>query len=550
MNRKFEIKTIWQYLKRNQVFWIVSLFTFFVFFLTCARHLTWKHDGADGGDLALCAYTLGCPHPTGYPLYCLSGWLFTHLFPFGEVAFRLNVYSAIFAALGSAFISLAVREASDFLFPSVEESWRRKYIPILSGLCVAFSFSYWSQALIVEVYSLNAFFTAVVLYYIVRIIKTDSKIERDRLFSITAFWTGLGLTNHLSMIYILFAGIITLIYLRYIPSLRTFLKSLAFFLLPLLLYAYLPIRSNMMPLMDWGDPENWSNFLWVLSGQQFKRLVFASLFTQILYRIYGQINLIQQIQVTGLIASFCGIVFFLLGRGQKKWAFFVLVSSTLILNLIHIANYLVIDPLSFLLPFFMMVSLLGGLGTGWLINLALSYQNSKGSRNLVSSRLILRMSKVFAVAIPMIMLLANYDAVDLSKDSQGYDYAKRAFEKADPGSLIFETYYGRGLTLLYYHHVEGMGKEKNITPIYVEQLQFFWGKKNFKERYPNIVGPDLEDHYDNPIAHDIIRRNFDSYTMYFGRMFYPPKGYDFEPAGDLFKVVKAKKQAIGETGKE
>src|SRR5438045_9307008 len=45
----------------------------------------------------MCAAVLGVPHPTGYPLYVLLGKLFT-LLPVGDVAYRVNLSSAVYMA--------------------------------------------------------------------------------------------------------------------------------------------------------------------------------------------------------------------------------------------------------------------------------------------------------------------------------------------------------------------------------------------------------------------------------------------------------------------
>ena len=39
-------------------------------------------------------YILGIAHPPGYPLYTLLGWVWTHVFPFGAVAWRMSLLSA------------------------------------------------------------------------------------------------------------------------------------------------------------------------------------------------------------------------------------------------------------------------------------------------------------------------------------------------------------------------------------------------------------------------------------------------------------------------
>src|SRR5690349_11953418 len=48
----------------------------------------------DYAEFQMSAAILGIPHPTGYPLYILLGKLFTML-PFGDVAYRVNLSSAV-----------------------------------------------------------------------------------------------------------------------------------------------------------------------------------------------------------------------------------------------------------------------------------------------------------------------------------------------------------------------------------------------------------------------------------------------------------------------
>jgi hypothetical protein len=54
---------------------------------------------ADGGEFQFVPYILGIAHPTGYPLYLLLGWAWSHVLPIGDVAYRMNLFSALWAAL-------------------------------------------------------------------------------------------------------------------------------------------------------------------------------------------------------------------------------------------------------------------------------------------------------------------------------------------------------------------------------------------------------------------------------------------------------------------
>ena len=44
----------------------------------------------DSGELTAAAYSLGIPHNSGYPLYCIIGKIFC-LIPIGNIGFRMNL---------------------------------------------------------------------------------------------------------------------------------------------------------------------------------------------------------------------------------------------------------------------------------------------------------------------------------------------------------------------------------------------------------------------------------------------------------------------------
>jgi hypothetical protein len=81
--------------------WVVFLGSFLIYILTAAPSVY----GWDSAEYAATAYKLGVPHATGYPLYLLIAKLFTYL-PFGDVAYRLNVLSALLAAGAATIVYL------------------------------------------------------------------------------------------------------------------------------------------------------------------------------------------------------------------------------------------------------------------------------------------------------------------------------------------------------------------------------------------------------------------------------------------------------------
>jgi len=109
--------------------------------LTAAPTVT----GEDSGELAAAAWTLGVPHPSGFPLWCITAKLFaTLLLPFGDVAWRMAIFSGVTVALAMALLHHVLDHLTDE--------------PLGALLCVwliAASRTLWSQAVIVEVYPLN-----------------------------------------------------------------------------------------------------------------------------------------------------------------------------------------------------------------------------------------------------------------------------------------------------------------------------------------------------------------------------------------------------------
>ncbi len=68
-------------------------------------------------------YILGIAHPPGLPLYTLAGWLFSHALPFGSVAFRMSLFSALCMSLAAWCVYAIVHELSGDRVAAVLASW-------------------------------------------------------------------------------------------------------------------------------------------------------------------------------------------------------------------------------------------------------------------------------------------------------------------------------------------------------------------------------------------------------------------------------------------
>jgi hypothetical protein len=80
-----------------------------IYLLTLGRTV----GSADTFEFQVVAPQLGIVHPTGYPLFLLLGKLWTLLIPFGQLAFRLNVGTAVYALIAAVLVLELVRRGAE-----------------------------------------------------------------------------------------------------------------------------------------------------------------------------------------------------------------------------------------------------------------------------------------------------------------------------------------------------------------------------------------------------------------------------------------------------
>jgi hypothetical protein len=146
--------------------------------------------GQDLGDTASFQATAGAPYLTprqAYPLYYATGDVFMAAVP-GEPARALNLASAVFGAIACGLIAVIVAALSGWAVAGA-----------VAGLLYAVSYTFWSQAIIAEVYALHAFMTALSFVALLR------WSQRPTLARLALFFVlyALGFGNHLAMVLLL-----------------------------------------------------------------------------------------------------------------------------------------------------------------------------------------------------------------------------------------------------------------------------------------------------------------------------------------------------------
>lgn len=269
----------------------------------------------DTGELQTVPYILGIAHPSGFPAYVLIGWMWSHVVPLGDPAYRMNLLSAVAMSGASLALAGALRELA------IE--------PVIAGgaaLVFAVTRVPWDHAVHADVHPLALAAVAGSFWAALRWGRTGS----GRTLLVCAGTAGLALAVHSGTVLIL-PGIAFAALARR-PSLRQAGACAALGVLIVAgCYAYLPLRSAVLyaqrcdptlalglppgrPFWDADHPSSWAGFRAVVAGTDFgaghalKQLIDPAVISQLPDR-YGRaavgdlVGGVLLIAVIGVVAA-------------------------------------------------------------------------------------------------------------------------------------------------------------------------------------------------------------------------------------------------------
>jgi 4-amino-4-deoxy-L-arabinose transferase-like glycosyltransferase len=400
------------------------------------------------------------PHPSGYPTYTLLAWLFTQL-PVGVIAYRVNLLSAVCAAASvGLFFQIAQR-----LLPADE---RPTALPILAALTFAFSSLLWSQAVISEVYALLMLFAALLVWLLVRWREAGG----DQYLWLAAFTLGLGLGNHLTLVFVVPAALIFIWPQRQRWfRVGTLLPAAGLFVLGLGIYAYLPLAARHHPPVNWGNPQTWRGFSWVVTANQYHGFAFGLELLEVPNRIFSWAYLLgDQFGWWGLAIALIGAAM-MWGR-DRYLSLFALVWSLLVG--IYAFFYDTGDSHMYLMPAVLWMAVWWGEGLHYLLRLA---------RRL--EPVWRRLAVVVAVLLPVGSLFLHWHAVEPDDDWQAHAYIHQVLEEVEEGGLIVVR--GDRSTFALWYGVYAEGQRPDVAVVNGPLLAFVWYRDHVRRLYPYLV---------------------------------------------------------------
>jgi len=154
-------------------FWLASFLSFLVYQLTLAPDITLEYSGV----YSTSAMYPGPSIPPGHALWVIYGWLFIKLIPISNLAWRLNLSSAVAGALTCGMIALlasrigrlAVERISDLKDFSAKGQKRVQLVcGCVAGLGFGFDGCFWCKAVVVDTWPLSLCLLAVTICFLTR----------------------------------------------------------------------------------------------------------------------------------------------------------------------------------------------------------------------------------------------------------------------------------------------------------------------------------------------------------------------------------------------
>jgi len=305
------------YERQDGISLLLSLFVLLVSFVVYLRTMAPTVSFWDCGEFIACSYILGIPHPPGTPLFVLLGRIFSLIPLYGQIAARVNFISVLTSALTVWLAYLLIVKLVSRWQRDHNGLWFRmtKYVGGVSGsLFLAFSDTFWGNAVEAEVYGACMFLMLLILYLALLWMDRRGTPRGDRLLILIVYLgllsTGIHMTVFLIMpaIFLLvvladrhklldwrfwITGLVLALVMHSVTpflvfvlgwllfsfiQLRISAKRNAWALVLLITLAgavgystqlFIPIRSSLNPAIDENDPSDWQSFKAFLERKQY-----------------------------------------------------------------------------------------------------------------------------------------------------------------------------------------------------------------------------------------------------------------------------------------
>ncbi len=483
----------------------IFIFTFIVYMKFLAPSIF----QGDPAEYCLASYTLGIPHPNGYPIYTWIGHLFTFL-PVGNIAYRVNLMSAFFGAATVSLIYTIVLKIAIWnknhhntsLNTSNQNSFVNiyRFIAVVAALSLAFSRTFWSQSEFAEVYTFNAFFVALII--LILLLWSENKNNKF-LYAFFLIY-GLSIGAHASNVLFMPVFLLYITLNNYkvflnpqtpvfgaskssicssgnsfpsTPKNRRFferIKNPSLFLLLFIIgisqFLYILIRASQYPEYSYISP-GFNDWWYLITAKQYSHYLVFSI-PQIPQRILMYLNFLKEnFLVLGSLFGIIGIIELF----RKNIKVFTLLILMFILNTAFYINYHVFDVEVMFIPSFLIFSVFIGIGIVTIFEFIKNKSdNFKGiisykKRNFEIFNITIIIFLIISILMPASFYFANQDDIKQINDDKFVNFAYEGLKEIPSNSTII-TYWHPFTAFKYFQITENINPDVKIVAVADENL--------------------------------------------------------------------------------
>ena len=447
-----------------------------VYLMTLAPSVTFF----DSGEFLTAIHSLGIAHSPGYPLFINYAKPFTYL-PFGSIAFRVNVATAVSAALACYGVYLLV---CTLLSRETLEIKGSDLFKKLTGLSVALAYGFsprlWLQSNHDKPYPLIAFLTAMIFYLLLRWReKYRNGEDCPNYIYLGAFISGLAFGGHQIMILMMpaFAFLIIATDWRLLGRIKEIILVCSFAAFGFIsVHLHLPIRAMQEPLLNWGDPKTWTQFLWnfLRKGYPVEK---PQRTMSLLWKQINAFSIPFEFTVVGLFLLLIGIFVYMrkLRHEIAAYGVSIIVFLAVIVGYFNTPEDLIFLTEEFFDPLYLLSAVFIGLGMFFLLKslLALFKKEPPSAVRLTAGALLF--------ILPLYLCAVNYRENDQHENYIAYDYASNTLRSLHEGAALF-TWGDSGAFPLWY--LQGLEKmREDLDLLHTPHLVFNWYLDSFPDLF-------------------------------------------------------------------
>jgi len=466
-------------LKRIDVVAVLSfVIPLFVYLLTLAPTVTFF----DSGEFVTAIASLGSAHSPGYPLFISYAKMFTWL-PFGNVAFRVNFATAISAAAACYGVYLLVCHllAGEKPDEAPDHPLLRKGAAFGAALAFSFTPRLWLQSNHDKPYPLVAFIAAIVLYLV--LLWRDryrAGNERPGYIYLGAFLCGLAFGAHQTIVLLLpaYAWLLLSLDWRLVTRVKEMILMLFFGLLGFSVHLHIPLRASRKPLLNWGDADSLSQFLWhfLRKGYPVEKPPrdLALLWDQV-----NAYNVPHEFTWVGMALMLLGMAAFIRKRRDEVLAYVIGLTFFLlvIVGYFNTPGEMIFLTEEFFTPLYLFSAVFIGLGLYALLRAGCDWSIT----NKAPTAALILLSTLLTLGLPIALCARNYYENDQHENYIAFDYASNTLRPLPEQTSLFTWGDSGAFPLWYIQGIERM--REDLALLHTPHLVFPWYLDGFPELF-------------------------------------------------------------------